>query len=774
MKLSLQKKTIALLTCLLCLLLVQNLSAQQSGTSGLSAAKVGQMSDQQIMQLWQQAQKAGMSESDAMSMLVKRGLSPTEVNGFKKRLIQLQSSNKSKFGTESIIKDTAGFLRDSTWILEVPQVKKRSNNYGFDFFSDPSISFEPNMQIATPKNYILGAGDELNITLTGLNETTINDQITRDGTLQIPYAGIINLSGLTIEQATQRIRSKLKTAYPALSSGRTNLYVTLGNVRSIRISIIGEAERPGNYVVSSLASFFNVLYLSGGPSFNGSLRKIELIRNNKLIETVDFYTFLQKGVLSKDLKLEDQDVIRFPVYDKRVYLSGEVKRPAVYELQDKETLADLIRYGGGLGDTAYKESAKVVQIGNKEMVVRDVLASDFNYFIPHNADSVYFEKVLSRFANRVVLTGAVYRPGNYELTGGLTLSNLIKQADGIREDAFVSRGYIKRKKADSERELISFDVKGIITGTQTDISLLREDSIFIAAKDSLQDIPVITVAGSVRSPGSLQFRTGMALEDAIILAGGFTNDAANHKIEISRIQKNRADTLANKIIEVITVEVDSSLKDQNSKTYLQPLDYVFVPRLLNYHSLGNIFISGEVLYAGDYTLERRDETVQELIKRAGGITPYASMSDVQVFRKGLRVGTNLLSDDNKLKEKFLLQPSDTIFIPRTTPFVEIKGAVFNPQILSYESNNFLNYISAAGGTTDKGNLKKAYIQYSNGINKKIRHFLFFRHYPKVFAGSKIIVPEKTGTEKRGLSIVEISALTTVLTALVSLASILKL
>ena len=387
----------------------------------------------------------------------------------------------------------------------------------------------------------------------------------------------------------------------------------------------------------------------------------------------------------------------------------------------------------------------------------------------------FFEKVLPRYSNRVILTGAVYRPGNYELTDHLSLAQLIKKADGLREDAFVNRGYIKRKKTDSERELISFNTKGIINGTESDIALLREDSVFVLAKDSLQDVPIVTIAGSVRTPGSFQYREGLALEDIILMAGGFTNDAANHKIEISRLEKNKADTLANKMIDVITVDVASDLQHRKAGTLLQPLDYIFVPRLLNYHTLGNIKIRGEVLYAGDYALERRDETVQEVLKRAGGITPYASMNDVQVYRRGLRVGTNLLSEEaSKQKEKFLLQPDDSIYIPRNEPFVEVKGAVFNPQILSYEPGSFRSYISKVGGVTDKGNLKKSYIEYSNGINKKIRHFLFFSNYPKVLPGSKIIVPEKNNAERKGISIVEISAFTAILTALVSLASILKL
>jgi protein involved in polysaccharide export with SLBB domain len=748
-------------------------SVAQSG--GLPSAKVSQMSDQQIMQLWQQAQKSGMSENDAMSLLVKRGLPTSEVNTFKKRLLQVQGSGKSKTGGPlSLVKDSSNFLKDSSWMGEVPSIKKANRNYGFDFFSNPDPSFTPNLRIATPKSYILGPGDEFSVNYTGINETSVEGlKVSPEGLIQLPYAGSINVNGLTIEQATDKIKNKMKFAYPALASGKTQVFLTLTDIKTIRVAVIGEAARPGNFDVSALSSFFNVLYRSEGPSEKGSLRKIEVIRNNKVIEVIDFYAFLQKGVLGKDIRLEDQDIIRFPLYQKRVTLAGEIKRPAVYELLEKETLAELIQYAGGLDDAAIKDVAKVVQLGDRERNMRDIAAADFNYFIPRNGDSVFFERILPRFSNRVVLNGAVNRPGNYELTEKLTLSQLIKKADGLKEDAFLNRGYITRRKPGAERETVSFKTGDLLNGKQPDIALVKEDSVFILSKDNLQDVPTITVAGNVRIPNTFQFREGMSLEDVILMAGGFTNDAATHKVEISRLEKNKADTLANKLIDRITLDVDSSLQNQSSKTLLQPLDYVFVPRLLNYRNLGTVKIRGEVLYAGDYSLEKRNETVQEVIKRSGGISPFASMNDVQVFRNGVRVGTTLLSEESRQKERFLLQPNDSIFIPKNEPFVEVKGAVFNPQILSYESENFLSYISDVGGTTDKGNLRKAYIIYSNGISRKIHHFLFFRRYPKVLPGSKIIVPEKSDIARKGISFIEIASLTGSLSALVGLISILK-
>lgn len=754
----------SLLTAFLVLLVL-------GSTAQVSRMDVSKMSNQEVLLLWQQAQKGGLSESDAIKQLTRSGLSANDINTFKKRLLQAQSSNKNKgIKTGNLIADSAAFMNDSSWVQSVPQMKKISPYYGFDFFSNPDITFEPNLSLNPPKNYVLGPGDALTLNLTGVNETSISDRISRDGNFQVPYAGIVNLSGLTLEQAKEKLRAKMSTAYPALASGRTQLFLTIDNTRNITVSIVGEAARPGNFTVSALAGFFNVLYLSGGPSQQGSLRSIELVRNNKLIETIDFYSFLQKGIFNNSIRLEDQDVIRIPVYQKRVTLDGSVKRPAIYELLPKETLADLVNYAGGFEGDAYTETVQVVQVGGKEKAIRDIHSIDFANFIPRNADSVYVGRTLATYANRVVITGAVKRPGNYELTDGLTLAKLIKNADGLQDDAFGSRGYIKRTRpGNTEREQLSFDADKLLKGESTDIALIKNDSVFITSRDNIRDKPLVTVAGNVRQPGAFEFRRGMSVQDAILMAGGFTNDAATHKVEISRLEKNTADTLANQLQQTIRINIDSSLAE--GKTLLEPLDYIFVPRLLNYRVLGGVKVRGEVLNPGDYTLERRDETVNELIERAGGVSPYASLANTQVYRNGIRVATTIFASGGN--EKFLLLPGDSMYIPRDVPFVEVQGAVFNPQMLRYDTDNFLSYISESGGVKDNGNLRKAYVQYSNGINKRIGHFLFFRNYPKILPGSKIIVPEKSTSEKRGISVIEISALAGVLSALVGMIAVLK-
>ena len=747
----------------------------QSNHTGLPNMKLDQLSDQQIMQIWQKSKNSGASESDGLSQLVNMGMDPSEINAFKKRLLKIQSISKvSNSGAKNMIKDSVSFMQDSTWVDEIPRFKKRTRYYGYEFFSNPNPILQPDLRVATPQNYMLGPGDELSISINGANVKDMDAKVSPEGTVLLEYKGFVSVNGLTIEDATKKIKSKLAGIYPSLNTGASKLTITLSKIRSIRVTVIGEAEFPGDYVMNAQAGFFNVLYLSNGPTINGSLRKIDLIRNNKVIDSVDFYTFLQKGMLEKNIRLQDQDVIRFRPYQKKLILSGEVKRVGIYELLEKETLADGLQYAGGLTPAAIKDLGKMVQNDIRSLTVKDVAIADFGYTIPHNGDSVFIDKILPVYTNRVVLEGAVYRPGNYELSDQLSVLTLIKKADGLREGAFANRAYIKRNRPNQEPSMISFNIKNVFAGTEPDIILMKDDSVFIAKTDALQSNVTISVGGAVKNPGIYAYRRGMQLEDLILLANGFNSDAANHKVELSRLTKNKSDTLANQLLVVSQVDVDSSLLSVNADHQLEPFDYVYVPQLLNYRNLGSVLLTGEVLYAGTYSLEKRNETVQEIIARAGGITPLASMSDVQVYRTGLRVATDLLSRENSRTQKFLLQPGDSIHIPRKETFVEVKGAVFNPQILDFDSNNFLYYISSSGGVTDKGNLKKAYVQYSNGINRKIKHFLFFRNYPKIYPGTKIIVPEQTESAKKGLNIIEISAITGSLTALVSLISILHL
>lgn len=736
--------------------------------SNLKNVKVNQLSDQQIVQIWEQFQKSGVSELEAMEILKQKGMSDAEATNLRLRVAQMQTANKGTKFSKPLGRDSLTNSRDSIAII-TPLLKKYTRYFGFDFFNNPLLSFEPNLQLATPKNYVLGTNDELSIILTGLNEASNSGKVSTEGSIQIPYAGLVQVTGLTIEEATARIKSKLQKVYPGIASGRTQLTVSLSNIRSIKVTVIGEAAQPGTFQVSSLASIYNALYLSGGPNENGSLRQIELIRNNKLVQTIDFYQFLLRGIMNNNVRLEDQDVIRFPVYTKRAFIGGEVKRPSYYELKSDENLASLLNFAGGFTDTAYQEMMKIYQVTSKGRMIRDIKKEVFNSYTLFNADSVVVDVIVPEIRNAVTIAGAVFHPGQFELNEGLTLGQLVRKADGLREEALTGRGYIKRKKTGRERMMLSFDIEQIFSGKQADIPLIREDSVIVLSADELRNKLKLTIGGEVRMSGDFEYRKGIRLADLIIMAGGFTNQAATHRVEISRLEKNTADTLANNLMSLMTVEIDSALSNANSQLLLEPLDYVHIPRLVNYRNLGYVNIRGEILFPGDYVLSRRDETAPELIKRAGGGTPIAALQNAQLYRNGVRVEMNLLSDQaNKSNIEWLLLPGDSIFIPRQGTFVEVKGFVNTPQLLRFNSSRFKYYISAAGGVNDKGSLRRSYIQYPNGINRPVRKFLFFRNYPTVKEGSRIIVPEKSDNERSKLSIAEVATITTSLTAILGL------
>ena len=560
-------------------------------------------------------------------------------------------------------------------------------------------------------------------------------------------------------------------AYSALKSNQTQLTVTLSTYRSVSVTIIGEADRPGAYQISSLSSLFNALYVSGGPTENGSLRDIKLIRNNKEIASIDLYAFLQNGKMPEDIRLEDQDVILYVPYIKRIEFGGMVKRPLVYELKANETLADGLKHTGGFNDSAFTDRLKVVQRNGREKVYKDIDENSFANYIPMQGDSVYAEKQLPAFENKVTITGAVYRPGEYGFTPQLNLQTLIKKADGLRSDAFMPIASIKRLTATRERVFVAVDLNKILQ-TGSDFKLEREDSIQIYTKQDLEEVQYITIDGHVRTPGKIAFREGMQIQDVIAMSGGFNYDAAYHRVELSRIKKNRTDSLANQLVDLIKLELDSNLSSRDNSFVLQAQDYIFVPRLLNSVFLGDIKVAGEVLFPGNYALEKRNETIENILERAGGLTKYGSIKDLQVYRKGILIGVNL--DNNNSRDLSLpLLPGDSLFISRNDPFVEVAGAVYSPQLTRFESGNFKSYISAAGGVKNRASLAKAYIHYGNGINQKQTKFLFFRFYPRVTPGSKIIVPESPEKEK-GLSVAELSAVTSILSALVGLAAIFKL
>lgn len=732
-------------------------------------AKLSGAMQSQAVNAYMKAKQMGLSDAEIKNQLVKRGY-PASVLEQVKQVVQSQATISTLRG-ESVLDTSlsnAIARRDTNWIFKTPlEGQPKSPYFGYSFFSEAFSEYAPNTNLATPESYILGPGDGLKVDVTGLNEREIIGYISPEGFYTLPYVGKVSLAGLPIEAAKKLIRTRLTAIYPGISSGATKVYVSLSEVRTIQVYVAGEARRPGGYTVSGLTNLFNLLYLSGGPTDNGSLRSIQVIRNNKVIREVDFYEFIKKGILGQNVRLEDQDIIQYPIYKNRVKVEGEVKISSIFELKEKETLQQVLQFAGGFGEKAYVQSVIVKTKGETGLQIKNVPASDFSTFVLMAGDGVTVGAIDSLYENKVMIAGEINRPGPYGLLKNENLSSLIARAGGIKENAFANRGFIQRMMPGVNTQMIPFDVQEILAKKQPDILLVKNDSIVIFSARNFLTNTFVTISGGVKKPGSYSYQKGMKIEDLIALAGGFTVDAAFHKVELNRLKKDNQENLSNQILTRSKVSVDSSLRSSASSLALEPFDDVLVPKLLNYRLLGSVKVRGEVLYEGDYSLEKRDETVSEIIARAGGISPYASVGDLQVYRNGLRIGIE------ETETPLYLLPGDQIVVPRKNNFVTVTGAVFNEQLIEYHSGRLGEYISAVGGTKNNANLRKAYVQYPNGMYKKTRRFLFMKFYPRIQPGSKIFVPEKSLADMKSIGVAEISSFATLLTSLVAVISILN-
>jgi protein involved in polysaccharide export with SLBB domain len=785
-------------------------------------AKVDDLTDEQVLAFWNQAQEKGLSLTQLQHIANQRNMNLQEFAKLKLRIQNLtQSSNKIKKEESSSNREYFGYENAEENLEEGKNVdsekeknyknankdKKESQKiFGADLFNNKMLTFEPNLKIATPQNYQLGPDDELVIDVSGYSEVSYKLKITPDGTLRIPQVGLIAVSGLSIEQARKKITNKLASIYGTIQTGETSVNIALGNIRSIKVTVLGEVTNPGTYTLPSLATVFNSLYVSGGPNKNGSFRNIRVIRNGKLLTTIDVYDFLLKGEAKGNVRLQDQDIIKVGSYETRVELKGEVKREGLYEVTAKETLKDVIEFAGGYTNDAYRERIKVYRNTAKEKSVADVPAELINMFVPKAGDVFTIDKVLGRFSNRVQINGAVFRPGYFALDEGLTLAKLIKKADGLTEDAFMSRALIYRLKADNSLEVISFDISEVLNGK--DINLQREDNIQILSKLKLREEYTVSIAGEVLIPGEYPFAENMKVEDLIITAGGLKESASKTKIEIARRIKTVDVNSANApVSNIITYEVNDELKTADGKEIvLLPFDVVSVYRLPGFGAQRNITLEGEVAHPGQYTLTRSNEKISEIIKRSGGLTASAYIEGAVLVRTKKLTGVDLLIRKKQLEslkkqskdtsiakdrteleladnysivgielDKILsnsggendlkMEEGDIIRIPRETQTVKITGEVLYPISIQYKKGRLFNrYVRGAGGYTHRALKRKGYVVYTNGSAESTRKFLVFNIHPKVKPGSEIIVPPRE--ERRKLSAVEVVGITSSLSTLV--------
>ncbi|MCW2262014.1 MULTISPECIES: SLBB domain-containing protein [Sphingobacterium] len=621
--------------------------------------RVDDLTDAQIEQYVKRAELMGYSESQLDGFARAQGVSAVEAQKLKDRLQKIkrnkqqpnqlkdkQNNTSSASGRQingTIQSDSLKNKKKDQDSLKIDEDKLKI--FGSDLFKNGEITFEPNLRMATPSSYIIGPDDEILLDITGDNEASYQLPVSPDGTITVEYVGKVAVSGLSIAAAKSKIQQRLSGTYPAIRSGQTQVDVNIGNIRSIRITLTGAVTKPGTYTLPSLATVFNALYASGGPSEKGTYRQIQVVRNNQVVTTIDLYDFLANGIQRGNIRLQDQDIIHIPVYGSRVQFEGEVKRPAIFETVAGESLLDLVKYAGGFSENAYTAKVKVLQKTDRERSVKDIYSDQFADYSPKAGDQFIVEPILERFANRVSILGAVFRPGLYGMEPGMTLKQLLEQADGVREDAFLERGIINRLRADNTAELINFNVQEVLAGTTADIPLKREDKIEIASIFDLRDEYKFTVQGEVRFPGDFPFASNATLGDLIQKAGGLNESAKNARIEIARRLENRNVSDSNSS-QTVLLKIDQGIIS-NPNIELQPYDVITVLGDAGFRTQRQVKIEGEVLFPGIYTISREDERISDIIKRAGGLTSYAYTDGASLKRTGL---SKLQAEEKKEKE----------------------------------------------------------------------------------------------------------------------------
>lgn len=755
--------------------------------SDLSTIKVDNMSDAQVQQMMQRMGESGMTESQLEAAAKARGMDALEIQKLKDRSNKLRSKSSENQNVERNASGDEEIQKSqSNRGEELPP----SRIFGANLFSSGASPFETNLRMATPRNYVVGPDDELLIDITGDNEASYKPRVSPEGFISLEYVGKIYVAGLTIEEATSKIRSTMSRTYPALRTGRTSVAVNLGNIRSIKVIMTGEVTKPGTYTVPSLASVFNALYAAGGPNNRGSFRNIQVIRGSRVIATVDLYDFLVNGMPADNVRLEDQDIIHVPVYQIRVDVLGEVKRSAIYEIKPEESLADVLRYAGGFSDMAYKSRVKIIQNTDEaqKIVVRQLM--DYPNFYPKNGDKVFVDAIFERFENKVDIVGAVGRPGIYEFTPGLTVSQLVAQASGLTPDVFGKRGYIIRLNADNTTRVVPFEVSKVMQGGRADLALQKSDIVNISSIFDLRDGYTVSINGEVRRAGTFDFADQMTIEDLVQMAGGFSQAGNPLNIEVARrVQSADLSQKEAQIAQVFHTTVTKDLSLADTGFVLQPYDVVTVRPVEGFGSLKQVQILGEVLRPGIYTIRNKNERISDIIQRAGGLTAFAYSEGASLKRPAtdnpLNVNNEAVEDSLQVlnlkrlnrysgtdssafslnsdlvgirldqilsnpKSRFdlILEEGDVIKVPSLLQTVKVSGEVLRPiNVVYVPGRPFKYYINSAGGFTSQALKRGAFISHANGSVEGTRKAIFFNNYPGVKPGAEILVPQKPIRER---------------------------
>ena len=714
----------------------------------------------------------------------KRNVSPYRLKDNRKKTKQNTFDEKDEEFTA--FDDAADFLMpDSLKYFGTDFFKKEENKrkiFGHDIFNNEDLTFESSMNLATPQNYRLGPGDEVNIDIWGASQESITETISPDGYVTVEDVGLIQLGGLTVSQAKAKLKSVLGARYQSSS-----IELTLGQTRTVTISVIGEVKVPGTYTLSAFSTVYNALYMAGGPNDIGTLRNIKVYRGGRLLSTVDVYDFLLNGHLTGDVRLQDNDIVTVGPYEALVNITGKIKRPMFYEMKRSESAATLLRYAGGFTGDAYTKAIRVNRKAGQMYSVFNVGEFDLSSFKLMDEDSVSVDSTLNRYQNMVEVRGAVFRPGRYQVGGHIsTVKALIEAADGLTENAIAQHAVMHRMKKDRSLEVKSINVLGILDGEIPDVELQNEDVLYIGSREEEKNDQTITIHGEVNYPGIYKFASNETIEDLVLQAGGLTNAASLAKVDVSRriVEPNAleaGDTLA--FSYSFRLNPDFTIPQGEEPFTLQPYDEVYIRRSPNYNEQQNVTVEGEVQFRGNYTLTSSRQRLSEIIKQAGGLTKRAYPEGAKLLRQMtpeerelmetmLRTAQRNSGNDSIDVKKLLtlttfpvaieldkalaapgsdddpyLREGDRIVVPRFTSTVSINGEVLYPNTVRYKAGeNADYYLDLAGGVSSTGKRSRTIIIYMNGMVAKADR----KHKPK--PGCQIVVPTKS--RRRGIGLTE--------------------
>ena len=684
------------------------------------------------------------------------------------------------------------FVPDTAALLEKLMMEKTKRKvFGRNIFNNKNLSFEPNMNIATPQNYRLGPGDAVFIDIYGASQKTIECTVSPDGFVTIDGYGPVEVSGLTVSQANAKLRSTLGSRYSS-----SHIKLTVGETRSIMVNVMGEVKAPGTYTLSAFATVFHALYMAGGTNDLGTLRNIKVYRNNRLVTVVDIYDYMLNGKLTGNVRLADNDVIVVGPYDCLVNLTGKVKRPMWYEMKKNESVGSLLKYAGGFTGDAYTKSVRVVRKTGKEYSVYNVDEFDMSSFQVSDEDSVSVDSILDRYSNMVEIKGAVFRPGMYQVGGEInSVRSLLEHADGLREEAFTARAVMHRMKKDRSLEVVPVDVEGILDGKVADVPLQPNDVLFIPTKQEMMEEQTITIHGEVNYPGIYKYASNETLEDFVLQAGGLKNSASTVKVDVARRVMNPK-ALTNDSISAYTYSFalkDGFVIDGTPGFHLMPFDEVYVRKSPGFSKQQNVVVDGEVMFSGTYTLQRKNTRLSDVIKAAGGVNDRGYAAGATLVRKineserkrleaarkmaleqyeqvaaeeAAKTGKSVDITNSERIKKFqiddtysvgieldkaianpgsdadiVLREGDRIVVPQYTGTVKINGEVMYPNTVGFVKGKKASYyIDQAGGFNNKAKRGQTYIIYMNGMVAKVSH------NAKPMPGCEIVVPAKATTK----------------------------